>query len=811
MKISGNILASISAAVTLAALPMASSAQAASSYLVRDSIPNGRIFLPREFQKPTLFAANELTLFIEKISGAKLETAWGAPAKNEGGIFLKLRPEKEWKGKEDPQAFTIEQTEQSSPRVIITGNTNLAVLYGAYVYLESLGVRFLAPGKYGTNLPRTPDIRVVPGKVQVTPAFPLRVCSLSSTAGNHFGGNDVAESVRDYQLYLLRNRAALSRWAMKNFDFGTDPLVGGHYIKPMTNLTREAVRTGLMERSPERFALITDPDTYQKRREYEWAQVCFTNEENFKAAVENAFKYCERYENEPSELDQLRTIPLGLSDCEGICECENCEKIAGRDARWRDRLVWNFWNRVAKAVNEKYPGRGVVVSSPYLALHYPPEDIKAEKNLICGSAWVYAWNKGAGPDQYPFASGYYDELLKISGKGVGRTFYCYTNFPWSPTPLFILDVIPQVRKLNMFSFEIECMTRAPYIWPLITSAARCLWEGKKTPREYLREYCNDYFGPENGRNVYDFYVEMTENAKRMEQINFGSAADTAYMLPPQTIAKYRAAFRKGTAGSSGLFLIRMNEFTDAVEGMFLAAGMYRAFAAAYNSRDEKSIRDFREKAEAVKRHWNRKQLVKTCSSDRTLVQLADFFLATDFSKLQPSRKRKLAGKSADSFEVKREVFSGARIPEKCENYFVLPEIWKIRLDVPGGKEPRNFPAPDPADLSGFNDISTWNMVSGQGVHSQIGGYLYYRLEFTAPNFPAGKKIFLRIGAVDDSGEFFLNGKKIGGSCDPRNWNVSFEMDVTDALKRGEKNILTARIYDSGGGEGIWCPQALYTK
>ncbi|MPN43536.1 hypothetical protein SDC9_191096 [bioreactor metagenome] len=161
--------------------------------------------------------------------------------------------------------------------------------------------------------------------------------------------------------------------------------------------------------------------------------------------------------------------------------------------------------------------------------------------------------------------------------------------------------------------------------------------------------------------------------------------------------------------------------------------------------------------------------------------------------------------------MKREVFAGTCVPEKCENYFVLPEIWKLHIDVPGVKDSRDFLSPGLTDLSGFNNISTWNTVSGQGVHSQVGGYLYYRLEFTAPDFPDGKKIFLRIGSVDDSGEFFLNGKKIGGSDDPRDWDKSFEMDVTDALKHGGKNILTARIYDSGGGEGIWRPQALYTK
>lgn len=43
------------------------------------------------------------------------------------------------------------------------------------------------------------------------------------------------------------------------------------------------------------------------------------------------------------------------------------------------------------------------------------------------------------------------------------------------------------------------------------------------------------------------------------------------------------------------------------------------------------------------------------------------------------------------------------------------------------------------------------------------------------------------------------------------WNKSFEMDVTDVLRQGEDNLLAVRGYDSGGGEGVWRPSALYTK
>ena len=42
-----------------------------------------------------------------------------------------------------------------------------------------------------------------------------------------------------------------------------------------------------------------------------------------------------------------------------------------------------------------------------------------------------------------------------------------------------------------------------------------------------------------------------------------------------------------------------------------------------------------------------------------------------------------------------------------------------------------------------------------------------------------------------------------------NWDKSFALDVTDAIRPGT-NLLAVHGFDSGGGEGVWRPSALYT-
>ena len=160
--------------ISVLAMFLLSAVLSADAWLIKDSRSDGKIFLPPEYGKALQLASLELQNFLEQMSGARLPFAWGARGRSESGIVLEVRQEAEWKGKESPQAFTIETQERPYPLVTIRGNTSLAVLYGVYQYLENLGIRFLAPGESGTNIPGTDGIRVVKGKKKYTPSFEMR-------------------------------------------------------------------------------------------------------------------------------------------------------------------------------------------------------------------------------------------------------------------------------------------------------------------------------------------------------------------------------------------------------------------------------------------------------------------------------------------------------------------------------------------------------------------------------------------------------------------------------------------------------------
>ncbi len=784
--------------------------------IIKDGEAIGKIYMPSVYEKATQFAAEELQLHIRKMTGADIQTAWCGKGPRDSGFVFKIRSEKEWKGKESSQAFTIEERAKPYPLVTITGNTNLAVLYGVYQYLADLGVKWLSPGEIGTDIPRVANIPIREGKRHFAPSFLSRTLALSSTASNHFGGNahDRQARIYEYQLFLMRNRTQFGRnITTKGFDFNKCGTASGHSVKPMTGLTKTKVKNGLMKKEPERFALVTDGNFVQKRR-YEHGQVCFTNEKNINTAIENCIAYFQKLEktknSRSADLDEDFTVPMGLSDTYGICECENCKKVAGKEPFSKDRLVWTFWNRIARGLNEKMPGRIMAVHSPYMDLDQPPEDIKIEPNIMVVTPLVYSWEKSSeNKDSYPFPKAFLRRIKNTRKAGATLGCYNYLNFPWSPTPLLILDAAKGYAELGYKHYHLEAMQRTEYTWPIVWVLAQYTWSTKKTPREYLKEFCLDYYGEKYGNDILGIFEDMTRNAMTMERIIFGSPADTAYMLPDKSIQKARGILRNAIRNTQAKEQERLRLFSLAMETQFQLAQVYRAYVAALNLRSDESIKKFKKLAENLKNFWNNNNIELINSTSRTPLIAVNQFLKTDFSKLKPVTRKTLTGKGPKDKIWRQELFAGDNNPGKVNNLFPLPEIWKFCLNLDAkGLEWAKADYDD--SKGGWNPVSSWSVIEAQG-YKKVDGYFYYRLKFKAPEFPSGKKIFLRIGSLDDSGDVYLNGLKVGSQPDPKLWDKSFEMDVTKVLKQGQENILAVHGYDAGGGMGVWRPSALYTK
>ncbi|TDG35549.1 9-O-acetylesterase [Pedobacter changchengzhani] len=102
------------------------------------------------------------------------------------------------------------------------------------------------------------------------------------------------------------------------------------------------------------------------------------------------------------------------------------------------------------------------------------------------------------------------------------------------------------------------------------------------------------------------------------------------------------------------------------------------------------------------------------------------------------------------------------------------------------------------------DDSSWKMLKTPGYWANgdlknLDGVVWTRKEINLPQSMFGKDLQLHLGYIDDNGIIFFNGVKVGDTDDDHN-NGTYT--VPAKLVRAGKNVITIRIFDTGGGGGI---------
>lgn len=122
----------------------------------------------------------------------------------------------------------------------------------------------------------------------------------------------------------------------------------------------------------------------------------------------------------------------------------------------------------------------------------------------------------------------------------------------------------------------------------------------------------------------------------------------------------------------------------------------------------------------------------------------------------------------------------------------LSGIWTYRYESEREKESglsrEDFYAEERKAQDGWKEIA----VPNNWYLTEIGDYfgtIWFQREFDTPDFSREERVWLRFGAVDYIADVWLNDCYLGnheGIFNP------FEFDITDYLKKGEKNILVVR-------------------
>ena len=107
-------------------------------------------------------------------------------------------------------------------------------------------------------------------------------------------------------------------------------------------------------------------------------------------------------------------------------------------------------------------------------------------------------------------------------------------------------------------------------------------------------------------------------------------------------------------------------------------------------------------------------------------------------------------------------------------------------------QPAEFSAPRRYDGKILVPFPLESALSGVRRVLMPTNRLWYHRDFRVPNVSAGKRLLLHFGAVDWETKAWVNGKVVGehrGGYDP------FTFDITDAVRLGDGNDLTIKVYD----------------
>jgi len=134
----------------------------------------------------------------------------------------------------------------------------------------------------------------------------------------------------------------------------------------------------------------------------------------------------------------------------------------------------------------------------------------------------------------------------------------------------------------------------------------------------------------------------------------------------------------------------------------------------------------------------------------------------------------------------------------------LPEICKFQLDPSNvGVEEKWF--------SGTFDDTNWKTIRLGSLWEDQGydydGYAWYRVKFTLPAEWGNDSVFVVFGGVDDIYDLYLNGTYIASHGDLEKhitvYSTFTSTDLSSIVRRSGENLLAVRVYDWGGGGGIW--------
>ncbi len=739
-------------------LGLASLAPAAT--LVKDGQAVAVLAVPAKPDADEKRAIDDLINYVEKISGAKLETAtveaggaeeFRAKTRQAGktpvligsNALPLLQKELGDKGK-TRGTFALKADDDS---VLIAGNTE-GTYYGVLELLEQQGVRWFMPGDLGEVVPSLNTIEVKPQTTVQAPSFPSRWFQMPD---------------RDWQ---ARVRC------------GGDVFGGGHgIVAPPYELNKDTKKYEPAENA-EYYSLY--------KGERVPRQHCVSNPKLIEY-VANDIK---------AKLAKGRgpVMPIGPNDGAGFCECDRCRALDAGDydafsgeGSVTDRYIW-FFNRVLEKVQPEYPNVKLAfyIYHTYMRPPLREKPSQAIQGALApiGLDRVHGFSNPVAPEK-SYAKWLLQEWGKLLPEIYDRSYWSNLadpGFTFNITDR-LRDEIPVSHALGLKGFRVETFPNYGPQFPSMYVAGKLMWDHKTDVDALLTDVNEKFFGPAAG--PMGKYLAMMDGALRDGDYNTGSAWNIPDFYPPALRAQAKNLLADGArlAQGKGVYAQRVQMISETFE-------MTDAFCNMMEARVKLDLVGAQRELERLDTVANKLMAYKP----------VPMVSAGRFSTYVNYMRRFFRHATEQGY---------ARITGGNRLVAAAPDEWEFQTDpLRVGEEiglwNGNFHGGNWQKIK--TSSASW---SDQGLR-YYKGLAWYRTTVEVPQEFVGQRIFLWSGGVDETAKVWVNGKVAGIS--PGASFYPFEMDVSELVKPG-RNVITMcisnQVVNEIGTGGIVAPVILY--
>ena len=513
-KMAIALLVGIAAVMSAAEITLAENGQAKAG-----------IVIPGNAKPIVRFAAQELADHLKQMTGAKFKI--GSRPNSEVNIYLGF-------GNADQFVQSEHVIAAQGNRIDIYGkdtaskvdlfnyyydNPDKGTLSGVYHFLDTLGVRWLAPGKDGVHVPVRKTVRIPERQLHFRPYFQDRQITDAWNFMKHPDAKEYVKDARGIYLWGIRNRVS------------TRNMVPGCHSERFLGLFKnpewlkhtsahQLMKNG--KRNPQ-YSCWTDP--YTKEVWMRAVDGYFSGKTpkecgfNIKSYLHSKWPYPFLSPNEfmidPMDHDQNN---------DGRCYCERCQDFRKKHPCKDDtEIIWKVISGIAQEVKKKYPG--CYIST----LVYPPKKQLPGLPVSTGNIRVRICLTGARAMIFPDQLKYDLDLLKAWGNLLGPkniplwVYQCTADFgrflPGVPDvyPHLTAEYIKTVKPLCAGMYCENHQQTHTYRNMDVYIFMRLMWNPDLDIRQELADYFRGYYGPaaEPAQKLFDIFEENWIRIDRM--------------------------------------------------------------------------------------------------------------------------------------------------------------------------------------------------------------------------------------------------------------------------------------------------------